>query len=108
MQYVYAGMWLLIGLLLIFRAAKENHIFYFAGGFFILLGLWWFADTLTDINLLSGAWGWGLRGVTAVTLAVFCIAFYRERKKSTSKQASGSSEGSGRGDAGENDKDGNI
>lgn len=107
MQYVYAGMWLLIGLLLIFRAAKENHIFYFAGGFFILLGLWWVADTVANLNLMSGAWGWGMRGVTAAALAVFCLAFYRERRKSA-QQAPDGGEGSDRGNAGENDKDGNI
>lgn len=108
MQYVYAGMWLLIGLLLIFTVAKENRIFYFAGGFFILLGLWRLADAVTGIDLMSGAWGWGLRGITAVSLAVFCVAFYREHKKSVQMQASDGSEGSDTGNAGENDKDGNI
>lgn len=41
MGYVYAAMWLIAGLILIFRLSKENKIFYVAGGFFLVLGVWW-------------------------------------------------------------------
>mgnify|MGYP000248316198 CR=1 FL=1 len=40
MGYVYAAMWLIAGLILIFRLSKENKIFYVAGGFFLVLGFW--------------------------------------------------------------------
>ena len=35
MGYVYAAMWFIAGLILIFRLSKENKIFYVAGGFFL-------------------------------------------------------------------------
>ena len=44
MGYVYAAMWLIAGLILIFRLSKENKIFYVAGGFFLVLGVWWLLD----------------------------------------------------------------
>ena len=38
MEYVYAGMWFLIGLLLIWKLRKENQVFVFAGGIFLFMG----------------------------------------------------------------------
>ena len=39
MGYVYAAMWFIAGLILIFRLSKENKIFYVAGGFFLVLAI---------------------------------------------------------------------
>ena len=50
MGYVYAAMWLIAGLILIFRLSKENKIFYVAGGFFLVLGMWWLLDSLSRIG----------------------------------------------------------
>ncbi len=83
MGYAYAGMWFLVGLILIFALGKENKIFYFAGGFFLLLGGWWLADTLLpDQSLFTGAWGWGFRILAGIALVAFLLCFLRERKKS--------------------------
>ena len=81
MTYVYAAMWLVVGFLLIFRMAKENKVFYFAGAFFLLLGGWWLANALSPVNLFDGVWGWVLRGITALALVFLCIAFFRESKR---------------------------
>lgn len=81
MQYAYAAMWFVIGLILIFALAKENKVFYFAGGFFLLLGGWWLADALTEVNLFAGGWGIGFRVVCLAALAAFGIVFFRERRK---------------------------
>ncbi len=86
MTFVYAGMWFVVGLILIFRMGKENRVFYGAGAFFLLLGGWWLADAFIPANLLVGVWGWALRGITAVALIFMSIAFVRENKKS--KQSS--------------------
>ena len=53
MGYVYAAMWLIAGLILIFRLSKENKIFYVAGGFFLVLGVWWLLDSLGNRVLYS-------------------------------------------------------
>ena len=81
MEYVYAGRWLIIGLLLIFRFGRENKIFYAAGGFFIFMGGWWLVDALIETDLFTGVWGWIFRGVMAVALILMCLAYYRSRKE---------------------------
>jgi apolipoprotein N-acyltransferase len=75
-------MWLLVGLILIFRMGRENRVFYGAGAFFLLLGGWWLADAIRPENLFAGVWGWVLRGITAVALIFMCLAFFQENKKS--------------------------
>ena len=80
MEYVYAGMWLLVGLILIFRMGKENKIFYLAGAFFLILGGWWGANIFTQEDLFSGVWGIVLRIITAVALVLLCLVFWRYYK----------------------------
>lgn len=84
MTYIYAGMWFLVGLILIFRMGKENRVFYGAGAFFLVLGGWWLADALSPENLFAGVWGWVLRGITAVALVLMCVVFFRENRKESS------------------------
>ena len=82
MNFVYAFMWLIVGLILIFRMAKENKVFYIAGGFFLLLGGWWLADALMpEWNLFEGVAGIVLRVITAVALVLLCRVMFLERKK---------------------------
>lgn len=86
MEYVYAGMFFLVGLILIFRLGKENKVFYLAGAFFMLLGGWWLVGALTGLDVFNGAWGWVLRGLTAVVLVLCCIVFVREHKSGVEKE----------------------
>lgn len=81
MTYVYAAMWMAVGLILIFRMSRENRVFYALGAFFILLGGWWLARAALGANLFAGAWGWVLRGLTAAVLILACVVYYRESKK---------------------------
>ena len=81
MEYVYAGMWLLVGLILIFRMGKENKVFYLAGAFFLILGGWWLANALTEQNLFAGTWGIVLRVITAVALVLLCAVFWKTYQK---------------------------
>lgn len=82
MQYVYAVMWFLIGLILIWRMRKENRVFIFAGGIFLFMGAWWLADALMpQIDLFTGAYGWIFRGVMAVALIVTVLVFFRQKKR---------------------------
>lgn len=81
MEYVYAGMWLLVGLILIFRMGKENKIFYLAGAFFLILGGWWLANAFTEQNLFAGTWGIVLRVITAIALILLCAVFWKTYQK---------------------------
>ena len=81
MQYFYAILWFAIGLILIFSISKENKIFYFAGGFFLLLGGWWLADALLPaVKLFEGGWGIALKCVTGVALVVLAVCFVQNYK----------------------------
>lgn len=101
MDYVYSIMWLIVGLVLIFRMAKENKIFYVAGGFFLLLGGWWFVNALMpDLHLFEGIPGIVLRVITAVALILLCRVMFQERQKAkeTEKKKQPSQEGRGKGE----------
>ena len=63
MDYVFAGLWLVVGLLLIFRFGRENKVFYLLGAFFLILAGWWIADILLPVDLFAGVWPWVLRGL---------------------------------------------
>ena len=97
MGYVYAGMWFLVGLILIFRMGKENKVFYLAGGFFWILGAWWLFNTLyPELKLFEGVWGNALKVVTGVVLLVFCFVFYKETRGTGEKKDSGSKPNGGK------------
>ena len=81
MTCLYAVLWVLSGLILIVRMGRENRVFYPIGAFFLFLGAWWAAAGITGRNLFVGVWGWTLRGVTAVALALAVAAFAKERRK---------------------------
>lgn len=85
-QYMYAGLWIIIGLILIFSMAKENKIFILAGAFFLVLGGWWLANALIpETDLFSGGWGIGLKCVTGAALLILTVAFVREYRKKTAE-----------------------
>ncbi len=86
MGYFYAIMWFAVGLILIFSISKENKVFYFAGGFFLLLGGWWLADSIfPNSELFGGAWGAALRIVTFAALVVLSVFFIIERRRNIKK-----------------------
>lgn len=86
MGYVYAGLWVIVGLILIFSAAKENKVFYFAGGFFLLLGAWWAADSFLPQDLFQGPWRTALNIVTLAALVGLSAVFFVERQKSMKRE----------------------
>lgn len=85
MDYVFAGLWLVVGLLLIFRFGRENRVFYLLGAFFLILAGWWVADILLPADLFAGAWAWVLRALALCALAAACVAYYREMKRNKAK-----------------------
>lgn len=82
MQYFYAILWFMVGLILIFSLSKENKIFILAGAFFLVLGGWWLANALTpDMDLFSGTWGVALKCITGAALVILTAAFVKEYRK---------------------------
>ena len=94
MEYVYAGMWFLIGLLLIWKLRKENQVFVFAGGIFLFMGAWWLADALLpQLDLFGGVYAWIFRGVMAAALIVTGLAFFRQKRRDAEQRALEEEEG---------------
>ena len=89
MAYVYAGMFFLAALILIFRLGKENKIFYFTGGLFLFMSAWWLLDELLQVDLFHGTWGWVFRGVIAVAVVSIGLTYWKERKKASSQEDDG-------------------
>lgn len=84
--YMYAGLWIVIGLILIVSMAKENKIFILAGAFFLVLGGWWLANALLpEADLFSGGWGIALKCVTGAALLILTAAFVREYRRRTAE-----------------------
>lgn len=78
MQFFYATMWIIVGLILIFSISKENKIFYFAGGYFLFLGAWWLIDALNqNVNMFAGGYKIALGIVTFIALVVLMVYYIR-------------------------------
>lgn len=89
MGYFYAAMWLIAGLILIFRLSKENKLFYLAGAFFLVLGVWWLLDVLFPAWLVfQGIPGIALKVFTGVVLVILGVQFFRMNRAGNKKQKS--------------------
>ena len=82
LDFVYAAMWFLAGLLLLGKLRKENRVFVFIGCIFLFMGCWWLADALLkDVDLFSGFYVWIFRGVMAVAVVGTVLAYYRQKQR---------------------------
>lgn len=91
MGYFYAVMWLIVGLLLIFKISKENKIFYLLGAYFIYMGAWWGVNEyLPEVNLFDGVYGWIFKGISFVILVIIVVFYvkciYLPEKKKEKKE----------------------
>lgn len=81
MNYFYAVVWYLVGLLLIVELRKEHPVIVWLGIYFLFVGAWWTVRAATGTDVFSGAMGWIFRGVTAAAVAAAGTALWRERRK---------------------------
>ncbi len=82
MSFIYAIVMFIVGLILIFSLSKENKVFYVAGGYFLVLGIWWLIQGLMpETNPFAGGWGIAFRVITGVVLVLLVIVFVKEYRK---------------------------
>lgn len=82
MGYVYVALWLIVGMILVFKMGRENKAFYAVGGFFLFWGVWQTLNEILDVNMYDGIFGWIHKGIAILTLALCVFIVYAERKKS--------------------------
>lgn len=87
MQFVYAGMWLAIGLLLIFRFGREYKLLYAVGAFFLFMAAWWGYGAFTATDMFAGTRGVVFRVVTAAAIVVLAPLFVRLYRRERAGQA---------------------
>ena len=78
--YIYAAVWLLIAVYMIYLAIKENKFFIVLSLFFIFMSVWYFADELVDVDLFSGIYSLIFRAV-ALLVFIICGIKYLKYKK---------------------------
>lgn len=83
MGYVYAALWFVVGMILVFKMGKENKAFFAVGGFFFFWGVWQTLNEVLAIDMYSGIYGWIHKGVALLALILCILVVYGERKKST-------------------------
>lgn len=88
MGYVYAVLWLVVGMILIFKMGRENKAFYAVGGFFLFWGVWQTLNEILDVNMYDGVYGWIHKGIAVLTLALCIFIVYTERQRSLAKLSS--------------------
>lgn len=84
MSYIYAVMWLVIGLYLCIAMGKENKLMIILSLYFFFSSIWWFVDAVSGIDLFAKPYSLIFRGVSAVALIV-AVGGYCFQKKRISK-----------------------
>lgn len=83
MGYLYTVVWFLIAGYLFYLALRRNRtpILFILSGFMVFLGVWELIDTLNEINMKSGVYGWIYRGVAVLAL-IACFVWYIKSRRS--------------------------
>lgn len=81
MSYIYAIMWLAIGLYLCIAMGKENKLMIILSLYFFFSAIWWFVDAVSGIDLFAKPYSLIFRGVSAAALIVAVGGYYFQKKR---------------------------
>lgn len=81
MGYIYALMWMIIGVLLFIKTVKVNPLFMIVRFYFGFMGFWWMINELINIDMFQGTYILVFRIISAVVLAIFTMLYIREKGK---------------------------
>ena len=85
MDYLFVGVFFLIGIYLVFIAVKEYRFLLLPAIYFIFMGSWRLADFFTEADLHSGISAWIVRAVSAFVLIVtgfiYYFKYYKQNKQ---------------------------
>ena len=79
--YLYTVIWFLLAGYLIYVTVTRYRkpMMFVLSGFMVFLGVWELINTLTEVDMKSGTYGWIYRGVAAAVL-VGCLIWYFWRR----------------------------
>lgn len=81
MSYIYAGIWLVIGLVLMVIMGRQSKLYIFGGAIFFLMGIWWMLQAIFPlVEFFHGWMNWVIKGILAAALVGLCVIFFRERR----------------------------
>ena len=82
MGYVYAAVWFIIAVYLFWTAIRRDRtpILFILSGFMVFMSVWELLDTIYDVNMKTGTYGWIYKGVAVVALIMCFIWFFRSRR----------------------------
>lgn len=81
MNYLYSGIWFVVAVLLYVRFRKESKFVYLLSGYFTFMGIWWLADELMPVDLMSGVYAWILRGISFFVMLCLLLGYFRNKRK---------------------------
>lgn len=75
--YLYTAVWFGIAVYLFVTAIRRYRtpILFILSGFMVFLGVWELIDTLSEVSMKSGVYGWIYRGV-ALAVLIVCLLWY--------------------------------
>ena len=76
MEYLFIGVFFLIGIYLVVTAIKEYRFLLLPAVYFMFLGSWRLADLFTQADLHSGIYAWIVRAVSAIVLIITGLIYY--------------------------------
>ena len=79
MGWLYTAVWFAIAVYLFIMGLRRNRFLFVLSGFMAFLGVWELINTLTEVDMKSGVYGWIYRGVAAVVL-IGCLIWYFWRR----------------------------
>ena len=82
MGYVYAAVWFIIAVYLFWTAIRRDRtpILFILSGFMVFMSVWELIDTISDVNMKAGVYGWIYRGAALVALIRCFIWFFKSRR----------------------------
>lgn len=80
--FLYTALWLILAAYLFYMAVRQYKILFLLSGFMTFLGVWELINTLTELDMKSGVYGWIYRGVAGVIL-VLCLIWYFFRRRNS-------------------------
>lgn len=81
MGYIYASMWMIIGILLFVKTRKINPLFIIVSFYFEFMGIWWLLNELTSIDMFKGIYILVFRIISAVVLVISAMLYIREKRE---------------------------